>query len=61
MVLDRVVVVLRVCWFCVVPRRWRLRCWELVVVVYVMMWCREVCRVGWVFRGARLCWGVVGM
>ena len=54
-------VVLRVCWLCVVPRRWRVRWWGLVVVVYVMVWCGDVCRVGWVVRGARLCWGVVGM
>ena len=32
-----------------------------MVVVYVMVWCDEVCRVGWVARGARLCRGVVGM
>ena len=32
-----------------------------MVVVYVMVWCGDVCRVAWVVRGARLCWGVVGM
>ena len=32
-----------------------------MVVVYVMVWCGDVCRVGWVVRGARLCWGVVGI
>ena len=26
-----------------------------------MVWCGEVCRVGWVVRGARLRWGVLGM
>ena len=26
-----------------------------------MVWCGDVCRVGWVVRQARLCWGVVGM
>ena len=55
------VVVSRVCWLCVVPRRWRVRWQGLVVVVYVMVWCSEVCRVGWVARGARLWRGVVGM
>ena len=25
----------------------------VVVVVYVMVWCGDVCRVGWVVRGAR--------
>ena len=55
------VVVLRVCWLCVVPRRWRVRWQGLVVVVYVMVWCSQVCHVGWVARGARLWRGVVGM
>ena len=32
-----------------------------MVGVHVMVWCGEVCRVGWVVRGARLRWGVVGM
>ena len=32
-----------------------------MVVVHVMVWCSEVCPVGWVVRGARLRWGVVGM
>ena len=31
------------------------------MVVYVMVWCGDVCRVGWVVRGAWLWWGVVGM
>ena len=31
------------------------------MVVYMMVWCTEVCRVGWVTRGARLWRGVVGM
>ena len=31
------------------------------MVVHVMVWCCEVCRVGWVACGARLCWGVVVM
>ena len=53
--------VLRVCWPCVVPWRWWVRCQGLVVVVHVMVRCREVCRVGWVARGARLRWGVVVM
>ena len=33
----------------------------LVVVVHVMVWCGDVRYVGWVVRGAWLCWGVVGM
>ena len=60
-VLDRVVVVLRVCWLCVVPRRWWVWWQGLVVVEYVMVWCGDVRYVGWVVRGAWLCWGVVGM
>ena len=32
-----------------------------VVVEYVMVWCGDVCHVGWVVRGAWLCWGVVGI
>ena len=32
-----------------------------MVVVHVMVSCIEVCRVGWVARGARLRWGVVVM
>ena len=32
-----------------------------MVVVHVMVWCGEMCRVGWVVLGARLRWGVVGM
>ena len=31
-----------------------------MVVVHVMVWCSEVCRVRWVARGARLRSGVVG-
>ena len=61
MVLGRVVVVLRVCWLCVVPWRWWVRWQGLVLVVHVMVWCPEVCRVGWVARAARLRWGVVVM
>ena len=34
---------------------------RLVVVEYVMVWCGDVRYVGWVVRGAWLCWGVVGM
>ena len=60
-VLDRVVVVLRVCWLCVVPRRWWVWWQGLVVVEYVMVWCGDVRYVGWVDHGAWLCWGVVGM
>ena len=61
MVLDRVVVVLRVCSLCVLPQRWWVWWQGLVVVIYVIVWRRNVCRVGWVVRAARLCWGVVGM
>ena len=32
-----------------------------MVVVHVMVWCCEVCRVGWMACGARLCLGVVVM
>ena len=65
-VLDRVVVVVRVCWLCVVPQRWWVR-WEgLVVVVgapvvYVMVSCGVVRRVGWVACGGQLRLGVVVM
>ena len=52
-------VVLSVCWLCVVPRRWWVRWQGLVVVVHVIVWYGEVCPVGWVARGARLRWGVV--
>ena len=61
MALDRVVVVWRVCRLCVVPRRWWVWRQGLVVVVHVMVWCGDVRYVGWVVRGAWLCWGVVGM
>ena len=61
LVLDRVVVVWRECWLCVVPRRWWVWWQGLVVVEYVMVWCGDVRYVGWVVRGAWLCWGVVGM
>ena len=54
-------VVWRVCWLCVVPRRWWGWWQGLVVVEYVMVWCGDVRYVGWVVRGAWLCWGVVGM
>ena len=54
-------VVLRVCWLCMVPRRWQVRWQGLVVVVPLMVWCGEVCRVGWVARGGQLRWGVVVM
>ena len=59
-------VVLRVCRLCVVPRRW----WEwwqgLVVVVavsvvHVMVWFGVVRRVGWVACRGRLHWGVAAM
>ena len=36
-VLDRAVVVWRVCWLCVVPRRWWVWWQGLVVVEYVMV------------------------
>ena len=32
-----------------------------MVVVYVMVWWGDVCRVGWAVCGARLCLGVVAM
>ena len=32
-----------------------------MVVVYVMVWCSDVCHVGLVVRGAGFCWGVVKM
>ena len=54
-------VVLRVCWLCVVPWRWWVWWQGLVVVEYVMVWCGDVRYVGWVVREAWLCWGVVGM
>ena len=54
-------VVWRVCWLCVVPRRWWVWWQGLVVVEYVMVWCGDVRYVGWVVPGAWLCWGVVGM
>ena len=54
-------VVLRVCWLCVVPRRWWVWWRGLVVVEYVLVWCCDVHYLGWVVRGVWLCWGVVGM
>ena len=45
-------VVLRVCWLCVVPRRWWVWWQGLVVVEYVMVLCGDVRYVGWVVRGA---------
>ena len=54
-------VVWRVCRLSVVPRRWWVWWQGLVVVEYVMVWCGDVRYVGWVVRGAWLCWGVVGM
>ena len=54
-------VVLRVCWLCVVPRRGWVWWQGLVVVEYVMVWCGDVPYVGWMVCGAWLCWGVVGM
>ena len=54
-------VVWRVCRLCVVPRCWWVWWQGLVVVDYVMVWCGDVRYVGWVVRGALLCWGVVGM
>ena len=54
-------VVLRVCWLFVVPRRWWVWWLGFVVVEYVMVWCGDVCHAAWVVRGAWLCWGVVGM
>ena len=35
-------VVLRVCWLCVVPRRWWVWWQGLVVVEYKMVWCGDV-------------------
>ena len=32
-----------------------------MLVVHVMDWCGELCRVGWVARWARLRWGVLMM
>ena len=66
MLLDRVVVVVTVCWLCVVPRRWWVRWQGLVVVVHVpvvhvMVWCGVMCRVGLVACGGRLRWGAVVM
>ena len=49
------------CRLCVVPRRWWVWWQGLVVVEHVMVWCGDVRYVGWVVRGAWLCWGVVGM
>ena len=60
-VVAAAVVVLRVCWLCVVPRRWWVWWLGRVVVVYVMVWCGDVCRVGLVVCVARLRWGSVGM
>ena len=60
------VVVVRVCRLCVVPRR-RLQRWQGLVVVlgvsvvHVMVWCGPVRRVGWVACWGRLRWGVVVM
>ena len=51
----------RLCWLCVVPRRWWVWWQGLVVVEYVMVWCGDVRYVGWVVRGAWLCLGLVGM
>ena len=39
-------VVWRVCWLCVVPRRWWVWWQGLVVVEYVMVWCGDVRYVG---------------
>ena len=66
MVVDRVVVVVRVCWPCVVPRHWRVGWQGLVVVlgvpvVQVMVWCGVVRCMGWVACGGWLRWGVVVM
>ena len=61
MVLDSVVVVLRVCWLCVVPRHLWMRWQGPVVVVHLMAWCVVVRRVRWVACGGRLRWGVVVM
>ena len=59
-------VLVRVCWLCVVPRRCRVRWQGLMMVVgvpvvHVMVWCGVVRRVGRVACGARLRWGVVVM
>ena len=66
MVLDRVVAVVTVCWLCMVPRRWWVRCQGSLVVVgvpvvHVMVWWGVVRRVGWVACGGRLRWCVVVM
>ena len=54
-------VVWGVCRLCVVRRRWWVWWQGLVVVEYVMVWCGDVCYVGWVVRGAWFFSGVVGM
>ena len=65
-VLDCVVVVARLCWLRVLPRR-QWKWWQGLVVVLgvsvvlMMVWCGPVRRVGWVACGARLRWGVVVM
>ena len=64
MVLDYVVVLVRVCWLCVVPRHCCERWQGLVVMVdvytvRVMVWCGPVWRVGWVAGAGRLRWRVV--
>ena len=41
------VVVLRVLWLCVVPRRWWVWWQGLVVVEFVMVLCGDVCYVEW--------------
>ena len=60
------VVVVKVCWLCVVPEHWFVRWQGLVVVigapvVHVMVWCGLVRRVGWVKCRGWLRWGVVVM
>ena len=61
MVLDHVMVALRVCWLCLVPRRWSVRVEGLVVVVgvlvvLVVVWCGVVRR----YREVGL-WGLAAL
>ena len=66
MVLERVVVVVRVCRLRVAPWHWWERWRGLVMgvgvsVVHVVVWCGRVRRVGWVACGPRLCSGAAVM
>ena len=60
------VVVVGVCWLCVIARRWWVLWQGSVVVVgvplvHMMVWCGVVRRVWWVACQGRLRWGVVVM